>query len=140
MRLREKVNTLKRFYEELTRYYRKRIDRENVRSATFTIASCYYVRERMIEAYEVFPKVVYCAVDHTVFHPIKNIKKKNQVFYVGSQAVIEDGYDLVHKALQLIHSSKRPNLKIVSWKKANGQRLTEKELVTIYNESLITLC
>jgi glycosyltransferase involved in cell wall biosynthesis len=140
MRLREKVNFLKRSYEELTRLYRKQIDRENVRAATFTIASCYYVRERMIESYEVFPKVIYCAVDEKIFHPTKNIKKKNQIFYVGSPQVIEDGYDLVKNAMKLIPSDNRPKLHIVSWKKSNGERLTEKELVKIYNDSFVTLC
>lgn len=139
LRLREKVSFLKRIYEEITRVYRKQIDRKNVQSASFTFASCYHIRERMIEAYEVYPKVVYCAVDESIFYPL-NIKKKNQVFYVGSPAVLEDGFDLVDKALQYIPDRIRPKLNIVSWKKANGERLTEKELVKIYNESLVTLC
>jgi glycosyltransferase involved in cell wall biosynthesis len=140
MRLRKNVHILKRSYEEITRFYRKSIDRENVRAATYTIASCFYVRERMIESYEVFPKVIYCAVDEKVFQPSNNIKKKNQVFYVGSPLVIEDGYDLAKNALQYIPINIRPKLHIVSWKKANGERLTEKELVTIYNQSIATLC
>jgi glycosyltransferase involved in cell wall biosynthesis len=139
MRLRENVSFFKKMYEELTRLYRKRIDRENVRAATYTLASCFYVRERMIESYEVFPRVINCAVDEAVFKPEK-IKKKKQIFYVGSPAVIEDGYDLVEKALQYIPLSTRPKLHIVSWKKENGERLSEKELVTIYNESIATLC
>lgn len=139
MRLKERVGIVNRVYEELTRFYRKQIDRKNVRAASFTIASCFHVRERMIESYEVYPKVVYCAVDETVFKPM-NIKKKNQLFYVGSPKVWEDGYDLAEKAVRLIPKNKRPKLYVVSWKKANGQRLTEKELVAIYNESLATLC
>ncbi len=139
MRLKKQVGLLKWIYEEITRMYRKKIDRDNVRAASLTIASCYYVRERMIESYEVFPKVVYCAVDEKVFRPSK-VKKKNQVFYVGSPDVFEDGYDLVKKAMQSISKSIRPKLHIVSWKKANGERLTEKELVNLYNESLVTLC
>jgi glycosyltransferase involved in cell wall biosynthesis len=139
MRMRDHVGLLKRGYEELTRLYRKRLDRENVRSASLTIASCYYVRERMIESYEVYPKVVYCAVDENTFKPI-SVKKKNQIFYVGSPGVWEDGYDLVKNALKYIPKKIRPTLHVISWKKSNGERLTEKELVTIYNESLITLC
>jgi len=139
MRLKKKVNLLKRVYEEITRLYRKKIDRDNVRSASETVASCYYVRERMIEAYEVYPKVVYCAVDEKIFHPM-NVKKKNQIFYVGSPEVFEDGYDLVEKALAILPTEIRPKLHIVSWKNENGERLTEKELVKIYNESIITLC
>lgn len=139
MRLRDKVSFIKRAYEELTRQYRKSIDRTNVRAASLTIASCYHVRERMIESYEVFPKVVYCAVDEKVFKPMR-VKKRNQVFYVGSPAVREDGYDLVENAMKYIPKAKRPKLHIVSWKKDNGERLSEKELVTIYNQSIATLC
>jgi glycosyltransferase involved in cell wall biosynthesis len=139
MRLKTRVNLAKRIYEEITRWYRKQIDRQNVRSATLTIASCYHVRERMIESYEVYPKVVYCAVDATCFRQMK-VVKKNQVFYVGSPKVWEDGYDLAASAMKLIPKKIRPNLHIISWKKENGERLTEEELVTIYNESIVTLC
>ncbi len=139
MRIKKQLGFLKRIYEELTRLYRKKIDRQNVRSASFTIASCYHIRERMIESYEVYPKVVYCAVDDSIFKPL-NLKKKNQIFYVGSPTVVEDGFDLTEKALEYIPQSIRPELCIVSWKKANGERLSEIELVKIYNESLVTLC
>ena len=138
-RLKEKVGFVKRAYEELTRLYRKLIDRQNVRSASFTIASCYHIRERMIESYEVYPNVIYCAVDENVFRPMR-VKKKYQIFYVGSPTVWEDGYDLAKEAIELIPSEIRPALEIVSWKKENGQRLSEKELVRIYSESLVTLC
>ena len=138
-RLKEKVGFVKRAYEELTRLYRKLIDRQNVRSASFTITSCYHVRERMIESYEVYPNVIYCAVDERVFRPMR-VKKKYQVFYVGSPTVWEDGYDLAKDAIELIPGEIRPELYTVSWKKENGQRLSEKELVRIYSESLVTLC
>lgn len=139
MRLRKKVNIFKRLYEECTRLYRKKIDRENVQSATYTIASCCHVRERMIESYEVYPKVIYCAVDAKNFHQVK-VKKLNRIFYVGSPNALVDGYDLVEKAIKLIPKNIRPQLDIVAWKKANGERLTEKELIIIYNQSIATLC
>ncbi|MDP2685433.1 MAG: glycosyltransferase family 4 protein [bacterium] len=138
-RLKEKVDFLRRIYEELTRLYRKQIDRQNVRAASFAVASCNYVRERMIESYEVYPKVVYCAVDQNVFRET-GIKKRNQVFYVGSSNVWEDGYDLAFNAMKLISKEIRPTLRKVSWKKDNGERLTDEELVMIYNESIATLC
>lgn len=137
-RLRDHVSFINKIYEEITRYYRKKIDRDNVRSAWRTITSCYHVRERMIESYEVYPHVVYCAVNDKTFRPIK-AKKKNQVFFVGSPNVIQDGYDLAHEAVAKIPSRIRPRLHIVEWKKKNGERLSEEELVTLYNESIVTL-
>lgn len=139
MRLKERVNIVKRVYEELTRQYRKQLDRDNVRFATQTIASCYYVMERMIESYEVYPKVVYCAVDEKIFRSL-SLKKKGQIFYVGSPHVWEDGYDLAEKAIKLLPKKYSMKLHVVSWKKANGERLTEEELVHLYNESFATFC
>lgn len=139
LRLKENVNLLKRAYEQLTRLHRKQIDRQNVRLASFTIASCHHIRERMIEAYEVYPKVIYCGVDEKVFHPTEE-KKINQIFFVGSSDVPTDGFDLAKKALEYIPSNIRPKLYKVSWRKENGKRLTDKELVKIYNQSELTLC
>lgn len=138
-RLREKVDFLKRIYEESTRLYRKQIDRQNVRCASFTIASCYHIRERMIEAYEVYPKVAYCGVDEKVFRLNKR-EKKNKVLYIGSADVSTDGYDLAKKALEYISIDIRPKLYKISWKKENGERLSEEELVKIYSQSIVTLC
>lgn len=138
-RLREKVGFLKRIYEEFTRLYRKQIDRQNVRAASLTITSCYHIRERMIEAYEVYPKVVYCGVNEKVFHPMGE-KKINKVLYIGSSNVVTDGYDLAEKAMKYIPKNIRPQIHKLSWKKQNGERLTEKELVKIYSQSILTLC
>ncbi len=138
-RLRENVNFFNRAYEELTRLYRKQIDRRNVRAASLTIASCHHIRERMIEAYEVYPKVIYCGVDEKVFHPT-NEEKINQIFYVGSSDVLVDGFDLVVKALEYIPQVIRPKLHKISWGNENRKRLTDKKLVKIYNQSKLTLC
>jgi len=41
--------------------------------------------------------------------------------------------------MSLIPKNIRPDFKIVSWKKNNLERLTDEELVDIYNQSLVTL-
>lgn len=139
LRLTENVGFLKRIYEETTRLVRKHIDRDNVRSATLTLASCLHIRERMIEAYDVFPKVSYLGVDDKVFRPLR-VKKENKVFFVGSMIQTIDGYDLVERALKLIPPSIRPKLQVLSWTKNNRERFSEKDLVLFYNQSMVTLC
>lgn len=139
LRLTENVGFLKRIYEETTRLIRKHIDRDNVRSATLTLASCLHIRERMIEAYDVFPKVSYLGVDDKVFRPLR-VRKENKVFFVGSMTQTIDGYDLVEKALKLIPPSIRPKLQVLSWTKNNRERFSEKDLVLLYNQSMVTLC
>jgi len=139
LRLKDNVGLLKHVYEDATRMYLKRIDRENVRAATLTIASCYHIRERMIEVYDVYPKVVYCGIDDTIFRPLKQ-NKSNQIFFVGSTTISIDGYDLIEKAFHLIPENLRPKLRIVSWQNENKNRLTDKALVETYNHSIVTLC
>lgn len=139
LRFQDNVSFLNRGYEELTRFIRKQIDRTNVRAATHTIASCYHIRERMIEVYDVYPIVVYAGIDTSIFRP-KKVKKKNEVVFVGSPDVVTDGYDLAAAALLLIPKVKRPQLKVISWKKENKKRLTEEELIIIYNQAVATFC
>ena len=93
----------------------------------------------MIQAYDVYPQVLYCGVDEKVFSVI-NTRTKNQLFFVGSVDTPQDGYDLVKDALSLVPKDKRPELLKLSWKKENGERLEDKDLVKIYNESLAVLC
>lgn len=130
---------VKKLYEEAIRYIRKRIDRENVRSASLTLASCLHIRERMIESYDVYPKISYPGIDPKVFKQL-HLKKSNEVIFFGNKDVVTDGYDLVYEAIQRIPKHIRPKLTIISWKKENKKRLTDIELVKLYNNSLATLC
>lgn len=137
LRLKGNFNILNKLYENINRFIRKKIDLTNTLSAENTLTISLFARERMIAAYDLYPQVSYLGVDEKVFKPI-NIIKKNQVFFVAEKYPIY-GYNLAKQAIQLIPKNIRPNLKIVSWKKSNGKRLSDRELVKIYNESLVTL-
>lgn len=139
LRLRENVSPVKKAYEEINRYLRKRNDRINVRSATHILASCLHVRERMIESYDVYPDINYPGIDTLLFYPKPKIKRK-QVLFIGGKDVVTDGYDLLKSAVSLLPPDIRPVIKVVTWKKQNNQRLTEEELVDLYNESLAVMC
>lgn len=139
LRFRENVTWPQKIYEEATRLIRKHVDRKNTRSASFWLASCYHIRERMIEAYEVYPKISYPGVDPKVFCPLK-IKKENQVLFIGSKDSPLDGYDLAEEALRFIPKEERPKLVVISWVKEDNKRPKDSELVKIYNQSIATLC
>lgn len=139
LRLRDKVSPVKKGYEEVSRYLRKRNDRINVRSASYSLASCLHIRERMIESYDVYPDINYPGIDTTLFRP-KTRKKKNQLLFIGGKDVVTDGYDLLKSAVMLLPSISRPEIKIVTWKKQNNQRLTDEELIDLYNDSLAAMC
>lgn len=137
LRLKQDVSIFNIMYENLNRWIRKSIDRKNTLFAKYILALSLFGRERIIAAYDLYPKISYLGVDEKIFKP-KKIKKKNQIFFVAEKEYIY-GYDLAEKAMNLIPINIRPTLKIVSWKKNNSERLTDEELVNIYNESLVTL-
>lgn len=139
MRFQNSPSVFHTLYETLRRHVRKTIDIVNVRAAYATIASCYHIRERMIEAYDVTPHVVYAGIDIHTFAP-QPVEKEKKVFFVGSKYEPADGYALAKKAVDLIPVSIRPELVVVSWKKDNGERLTDTELAAIYTSSSATLC
>jgi glycosyltransferase involved in cell wall biosynthesis len=139
LRFKENVTWPQKIYEEATRLIRKHIDRKNTRSAAFWLASCCHIRERMIEAYEVYPKISYPGINPEIFCPLK-IKKENQILFIGSKDSPLDGYDLAEEALRFIPKEERPKLVVISWVKEDNKRPKDSELVKIYNQSIATLC
>ena len=137
LRLKGKFSLINFFYENLNRWIRKNIDRRNTLSAKNILTLSLFARERIIAAYDLYPRVSYLGVDTSVFKQA-SVKKKKQVFFVAEKYPIY-GYDLAKEAIRLIPAAIRPKLKIVSWKSNNGDRLSDKELAMLYSESLVTL-
>lgn len=136
LRVEENLNFINKTYEIANRYIRKKIDITNARSAMNTLAISLFGREYMIHAYNLYPKISYLGVDENKFKPQK-MKKKKQVLFVAEKEYIY-GYDLAEAALKLIPEDKRPELKIVFGTK-KSQRITDVELIKMYNESIVTL-
>lgn len=136
LRIDQSLGLLNKLYEYLNRYIRKKIDRENARAARDTLAISLFGREYMIHAYNLYPKISYLGVDEASFKPHKG-KKKRQVLFIAEKEYIY-GYDLAQEAMKLIPANIRPELKIVFGTKKN-QRITDKELIALYNESMVTL-
>ena len=137
LRIKTDALFINKFYENLNRWIRKGIDRENARSADNILTMSLFGRERIIGAYDLYPSVSYLGVDEVIFKPV-TIKKKNQLLFVAARQAIF-GYDLAKKAIRLIPKNIRPNLKVLPWKKNNSKRLTDNEIVKLYNESIATL-
>ena len=136
LKISNQLGLLNRTYELINRAIRRKIDQENARSADFSLAISLFGREYMINAFDLYPKISYLGVDQTVFKPLK-IKKKNQILFVAEREYIY-GYDLAEEAVKLIPENKRPKLKIVFGTKKD-KRISDEELIKIYNESLVTL-
>lgn len=128
-----------RIFENFKRFLIKIEDRKNTWASSFIMTTCYSVRDRMIQAYGVYPLVVPPGIDIEVFKP-RGYKKTSSILFVGSKTDKIDGFDLLSKALLLLPKSKRPKIKFVTWKKKNNQRIGEKELAKIYETSKVTMC
>lgn len=128
---------INKLYEQLNRYIRKNIDRDNARAANYTIAISNFGRELMIQAFDLYPKVSYLGVDIQKFKKL-NIPKKNQILFIG-QKLKMNGYEYALEAIKLMPKEHRPELKILSITKNKNGRLSDDEIVKLYNESLITL-
>jgi glycosyltransferase involved in cell wall biosynthesis len=128
------INTV---YENLNRFIRKGIDRKNTRSAGSLLTLSLFARERIIAAYDLYPKVSYLGIDQTIFKPAR-VKKKNQVFFVADKSYIY-GYDLAKEAIEIIPKKIRPELKIIAWRKNNSERLSDEELIKEYSQSFVSL-
>lgn len=137
LRVPNDLNIFNKFYESINRYIRKNIDRTNTLAANSTITLSHFGREYMIRAYNLFPPIVNLGVDTEVFKPI-TVKKKNQVLFLAEKETIY-GYEFAVDAINLIPKSKRPELKIVFGTKGRKHRISDTELVKIYNESIASL-
>lgn len=138
LRVPDELSLLNRVYESANRSFRKKIDRENARSADYSLAISYFGRELMIQAFDLYPNISYLGVDTSLFKNIHS-PKKNQILFVGQKINI-NGYDVAMKAVKLIPEKVRPELKVLSISSNKTGRLSDQEIVKLYNESLLTLC
>lgn len=137
LRTPENLGFLNRFYEFLNKSIRKKIDATNALAANHVTAISLFAREYMILAYDLYPKISYLGVDTNVFKPM-SIRKKNQVLFIGQKLSL-NGYDYAVQAINLIPKKIRPELKVITLPKNKQERLSEEEIVMLYNESVVTL-
>ena len=137
LRVNNNLKILNKLYENLNRWIRKWIDRVNTLSADNIITLSLFGRERIIAAYDLYPKISYLGVDEKEFIP-KKVKKKNYILFVADKHPLY-GYDIAEKVINLLPKNIKSKFKIISWTKENSERISDRELVNIYNESLVTL-
>lgn len=130
LRFQKKVNIVKKIYEETTRFLRKKIDFENIKSADRILANSCHTKEAAFKAYGVYSFVCYPGVDIDHFRPIV-IKKKREVLFIGEPKKI-NGFDFLKKVISLIQPMIR--LRVVRG------NLSEKKLVEAYNQAVAVVC
>jgi glycosyltransferase involved in cell wall biosynthesis len=124
----------KKLYEKITRQWRKHIDKENVKKATYIVANSKYTQEHVKKAYKKDAFVCYPGVDTNVF-TLQKIEKKYDVFFVGAKDKI-NGYMFLQKIL----TNYPTPLTVFYLQDDNNPFLSDRELVKVYNQSKIALC
>jgi glycosyltransferase involved in cell wall biosynthesis len=137
LRTPDKLSFFNKAYEACNRYMRKKIDRENARASDNSLAISYFGRELMIQAFDMYPKIAYLGVNTDQFKNL-HVPKKNQILFVGQKLKL-NGYEYALEAIKLIPKKIRPELKVLSISKDINKRLSDKEIIKLYNESLVTL-
>jgi len=137
LRISDNLSFINKLYEAWNRFMRKKIDRENARAADNSMTISYFGRELMIQSFDLYPKISYLGVDTTLFKNLK-IQKKNQILFVGQKLKL-NGYEYALEAIKHIPEDIRPELKVLSISKDPKNRLSDNEIVRLYNESLVTL-
>lgn len=136
LRIPDNFSFLNKTYDHFNRHIRKVIDRRNAIASDASLAISYFGRELMIQAFGLYPKISYLGVDTKVFKKVK-VPKKNQILFVG-QKLDMNGYNYAQAAHKLIPENIRPELLILSISGEKKDRLSDMEIVKVYNESLIT--
>jgi len=86
------ISKTKLFYEQLNRFFRKQIDRWNIKKADHIIFNSQFTKELFEKTYKISGRVSYIGVDTDYFKPA-NIKKEIDLMYIGSHDFL-DGYQL----------------------------------------------
>ena len=121
-------------YEKINRYFRKLIDRENIKRADKIISNSKYTKKSLKKTYNKESVVCYLGVDPQLFSPNRRIKKNIDILYIGSNEPV-DGRLLLMESLKFL--SFKPKIKEI---------LIEKEwicddyiLVDLYRRSKIVV-
>ena len=149
-----KLRLLNKIYENINRYFRKKIEESNVCFANRVVTSSYCSAESIFRAYGISSAVAYPGIDPQIYHPIE-VKKKNQILIVGNNDLQKD-LPFAIKTISFIDKKIRPRLIIVSPRKndvselkrlAKRKRvdltfvvgLNKNEMCKLYNQSLLTI-
>jgi glycosyltransferase involved in cell wall biosynthesis len=124
------LDLIRYLYEKTIRQIRKIIDKQNVGFANGYISPSKYLADIFNKVYKKQAEVVYCGVDTKFFIP-SNIKKNNDLLFVGSRNFL-DGYYFFNEVLQ--DMGKKINYKELL---SEDTWLTDVELREVYRHTKI---
>lgn len=127
------LNNFKLLYEKINRFFRKYLDKDNIRKADRIVANSFFTRRIFEQTYNRKAAVSFLGVDTDFFVPAKR-KKNIDILFVGSKSEL-DGYSLL-KQLKNFYK-KKLNFKILFF---DAEWASDKEMRQYYQRSKIVLC
>lgn len=137
LEFKDRVIFFKKWYEDIARILRKKIDKNNAQAATKIFVGSNYIKEKVNKAYGKKAKTCPFGVDVKIFLP-KGVRKEKTLLFIGEKEKVP-GFYFAQECLKLIPKSIRPNLKVISFSR-NKLRLSDDELAQEYSRALATLC
>jgi glycosyltransferase involved in cell wall biosynthesis len=134
----EKVGFHKKIYEMVTRLIRKKIDRDNARSADLVVANSKFTQKNIQKAYKIKAEYCHLGVDTKIFK--KTTKKRgNYVLVVGDKDEA-GGFDFANKIIKNIPAKIRPQIKRLGFSKGKLMLNNDKKVAKEYSHAIATLC
>lgn len=124
-----------RIYEYCNRRWRQWIDGVNLQAAGRLLVNSHFSRNWVQSVYGRKSQVCYLGVDPKLFRPLK-VAKIYDVLFFGTPVTVE-GYDLLLAAMKA--SDHQWKVKTIT-RTANGQGMTDSDLVKAINQSRIVVC
>jgi glycosyltransferase involved in cell wall biosynthesis len=117
-------------YERVNRFFRKYIDKSNIKRADHIIFNSQFTKELFEKTYKISGKVSYIGVDTFYFKP-KDVKKDIDLLYIGSHDFL-DGYQLFKDTVTEIKSEVK--IRTVFFE---DEWLSDDQLLNLYRKSKI---
>jgi glycosyltransferase involved in cell wall biosynthesis len=124
------ISKMKLFYEQVNRFFRKYIDRWNIKKADHIIFNSQFTKELFEKTYKMSGEVSYIGVDTFYFKP-ENVKKDIDILYIGSHDFL-DGYQLFKDTVTEIKSAVK--IRTVFFE---DEWLSDDQLLNLYRKSKI---
>ena len=125
---------IKYFYEQLTRFIRKNIDKKNIESTTDILSNSNFTKSNIKRVFDLKQvSVCHLGVDTTIFKK-RGKNKGKYLLFIGDKDFI-NGYEILKYLKQ-----KGLEIRTLGVKKGKPQISDDKKLAEIYSSALLTIC
>lgn len=134
----DEVSIFNKVYENITRRFRKRIDKTNAKNSSLVIANSKYTSKKIRRFYGKKSEVIFPGVDVDVFKSKKDKSKKKKILFIGEKNFM-NGYPLYKNIVEEFRNDKQVDFENISFSRGKV-KVSDNDLVRKYSESMVVLC